>query len=566
MPKSLYEEALADAKQLKELAEANATHALIEAVKPRIKNLLESELMGLDDFGGAEGPGTDPFDLEVETSDSEEVDNAVPAIATNPATQPPRSCRKETTPVTPTTSSVEDTMVSMQEPVNVAAVKGSNATAVVEPTADGAEVALDLDDLSVDPDKEDQDQMYELNLETTDKLSSLKKAGNGKNLMSEKQTLAKINLISESIKTIQSLPSYKRGSRSSQQKIARLIEMTENMYGYVQELLSGSPNKQKLEERLESQFKNLKNLQEKKETDMKKKLVNEEDLTLKLTGLPGMEDEDLENIGVDLVTGDGEEEELDMADDAGAEDAAGDDGGDEDLDFDFGSDEGDDDMGAEDMDENQVIEIDESTIRNEVKRMRRLKEETKPQSWGNGYGKASEDDFGGGKADHEPFEDGHVTTEADESSEDEDQVHEVDTRKGAKKVAEQKASQNGKLRLEQSEIQNKQLRAQLAATNLFNTKLVYTNKLLQLETLTKRQKAAIVERLEETKTTRECKLIYESLMKALSSKKLQESAGAKTRGSASEVLTSSGAPKVISESIETQRWAELAGLTGKNRR
>ena len=45
----LFEEALNDAKKLKEIAEQNATNKIIEAVAPRIKQLIESELM--DDSG-----------------------------------------------------------------------------------------------------------------------------------------------------------------------------------------------------------------------------------------------------------------------------------------------------------------------------------------------------------------------------------------------------------------------------------------------------------------------------------------------------------------------------------
>lgn len=46
MSKSVIDEALADAKQLKELAEENARRQLIEMVAPRIKELVESQLLG----------------------------------------------------------------------------------------------------------------------------------------------------------------------------------------------------------------------------------------------------------------------------------------------------------------------------------------------------------------------------------------------------------------------------------------------------------------------------------------------------------------------------------------
>ena len=45
MSKQLYEEALADVKSLKEVAEDNAKRALIEAVTPRIRDLIERQLL-----------------------------------------------------------------------------------------------------------------------------------------------------------------------------------------------------------------------------------------------------------------------------------------------------------------------------------------------------------------------------------------------------------------------------------------------------------------------------------------------------------------------------------------
>lgn len=46
MSKSLFEEAIADARQLREAAEQNAKNAIIEAVTPRIRELIENQLVG----------------------------------------------------------------------------------------------------------------------------------------------------------------------------------------------------------------------------------------------------------------------------------------------------------------------------------------------------------------------------------------------------------------------------------------------------------------------------------------------------------------------------------------
>ena len=46
MSKELYEEAIADLKKVKEVAEDNAKRAIVEAVAPRIRELIEKELLG----------------------------------------------------------------------------------------------------------------------------------------------------------------------------------------------------------------------------------------------------------------------------------------------------------------------------------------------------------------------------------------------------------------------------------------------------------------------------------------------------------------------------------------
>jgi hypothetical protein len=103
------------------------------------------------------------------------------------------------------------------------------------------------------------------------------------------------------------------------------------------------------------------------------------------------------------------------------------------------------------------------------------------------------------------------------------------------------------------------LRKKLAETNLFNTKLLYCNKLLQNESLTKRQKADIIERLDEANSEREVKLVYESLVKALGSSSRSLSEGTqRVLGSSSQATRP--ASTVLSEGYEADRWAKLAGL------
>ncbi len=103
------------------------------------------------------------------------------------------------------------------------------------------------------------------------------------------------------------------------------------------------------------------------------------------------------------------------------------------------------------------------------------------------------------------------------------------------------------------------LRAKLNEQNLFNAKLLATNKLLQNESLSAKQKGSAIERLDEAKNIREVKLVYESIVKALSSRRsLAEGAG-KVIGSSSRA-SAPGSTLTESVSPEGDRWARLAGI------
>ena len=51
MASNLYEEAIAEAKQLRDVAEKNAKNAIVEAVTPKIRQFIEAQLVG-DSTGG----------------------------------------------------------------------------------------------------------------------------------------------------------------------------------------------------------------------------------------------------------------------------------------------------------------------------------------------------------------------------------------------------------------------------------------------------------------------------------------------------------------------------------
>jgi len=628
MSKELYEEALADAKKLREVAEDDAKRSVLEAVTPRIRELIERQLL------------TESFDDEEEFLPAA----AVPAVGD----------------------------------------AGSVAAAMSPPDVDG-KVTLDLDALSVDSGTPVEQPMfgapapgadnveYELSYESVAALSPVinaTKSNLGKELESSLYRLG------ESIEQFASAGKLVRESKGYASKIAQMISRVENMYDYVQESVSDPAMKSSYEIKLENYFRELNKLRERKMSKKSlKDLMNEGDVTLKLTGLP--DEIDLDSVGVDLVTG---EDEEGSSDDLGGEggddlDLGGDEGGEggeggDDLGLDdlgLGGDDEEAKMESRKLSDDTIVEIDTNMLRREISRLKRMHEDAVPSADGNGAD-AVLDQFGDGKSEGDPWLDGEVTTEAEESD-DEDSLEEADgpdgdltmdetddvmemdglaqlgnrrskdengnavadshetpmeslkrrvsfekrlqerakargaaLRKEARVAAAKKqhgkvaslkkeydaaarrftesvnrqkkimrtlaeatsrkgATVNGSSKQPAERMAEANLRKELAATNLFNAKLVYTNKLLQNESLSKKQKSEVIKRLDEANSLREVKLVYESLSKALAgtSRPIKESADRKVVGSSSRV-TRPASTTTLNEGSDLDRWAKLAGL------
>lgn len=659
MSKQLYEEALADIKKLKEVAEDNAKRDLLEAVTPRIRDLIENQLLG--ELGEMEAD-----EENILMDDGCESDLEVGMGGEMP-------------------TDIEEMPMSA---VPYPGASTDMAGTISMPDEEG-KVTLDLDTLAVDGSDE-----YELSMESAKKLGMLM----GTNRQNTDIFEGKLKNIAKQIKLIKSASRLVKESKGYGSTISTLISEVENMYSYLQKEMQKNSKKDSYESILENYYSTLKQLTEQK--TMKKtnrsRRLSEGDVTLKLTGMP--DELDLDSIGVDLITGE--------EDAGGGDDMGGDEEGGDDLDLD-GGDEGGDDEGGDDLDlggddeggddsenkmesrrlsDNTIVEIDEGMLRREISRMRKLREEATPSTDGNGPGDVSDDFEDDNYGD--PFTDIKLTTETQDGDEedldeaqdegeledsDEDfknegeleemQVdqgygmgqgskrhgdldgHDEDTlqpnvqtdvveslkRKLRHEVriqaeARKKATQAKKMQREaqkqdksaktqskkkqaktqakrmqeaynffarkfnesvartrklsgmlheatsrgrtlngsstRSTAETKNLRNKLAETNLFNAKLLFTNKLLQNESLTKRQKAEVIERLDEAKNEREVKLVYESLVKALQGsapQKLSESAERSVMGSGSRPARSAAATN-LNEGYEADRWARLAGI------
>lgn len=127
-----------------------------------------------------------------------------------------------------------------------------------------------------------------------------------------------------------------------------------------------------------------------------------------------------------------------------------------------------------------------------------------------------------------------------------------------RKLRRKNRAQAEKLNKYRSAVQT--LREQLEDLNLFNAKLLYVNKLLQNKSLNESQKKSVIKALDEAKSLGETKSLYKSLTESLSMTSKKATLNESTRfGSSSRTTTS--ASKSGNKTVgESDRWAKLAGL------
>jgi hypothetical protein len=213
----------------------------------------------------------------------------------------------------------------------------------------------------------------------------------------------------------------------------------------------------------------------------------------------------------------------------------------------------------------EVYEIDESMLRSELRRLRRLREQAEDMA-------AS---YGEGEVGMEPFvevdEDTLINVLADELGRADVAMPTVESRRrqarhNSRRVRSEsrsrqstRQSRRSRAALSEAKTQNAALKKQLEEMNLFNAKLLYMNKLMQNRNVSSKRQRAIVEALDNAKTVREAKLVYEGLNKSLSSKSLSEGKR-RVLGSSSKPTRSAASAGTLNEGVDATRWAKLAGI------
>lgn len=560
MSKTLYEEALADARKLKEVAENNAKRAVEEAVLPKIRDLIERKLFEDLDSEEEEMWGLDNDDDQLATSAiAPQDDNKVVLDLDKLAAccEPCEPCKSnEEVPSMDNTSSEDDTYVD-----------------------------LGMDKLSESMDKIKKDVvMYK----TTSKVI--------------------------------------RESKEFSNKIEELIERIQDTYSYVQECVGDSLKRKNIENILEGYYTEMSNFKEKIVMKNVKNLVNEGDLTIKLTGVP--DDLDVDDLGIDLITGDDDtdfdmddEEEMDSSD-SESDEMPSEDSSESDDESDTSDEmpvEESADSDEDDMKDDDVVEISETMLKREIARMRNqrtVKENSMPV-----------DNFGSGDAEGDPWLDAELNASDEAVNEGDEEVSSeeeappssdeelnlknklnketctyteslsryfyliseanknkdkkkksmlldkakkeaakaneakkkaADTKKNLKKLHLENHENRDSVSVTESRDQIESLRNKLNESNLFNAKLLATNKLLQNESLSSKQKISAIERLDEAKNVREVKLVYESIAKSIATKNSVNEH--RVIGSSSRATKTSTSLNESAEEGESSRWARLAGI------
>ena len=561
----LFEEALNDAKKLKEIAEQNATNKIIEAVAPRIKQLIENELM--DDSG----EGIEFFDKESSEEEAEEL----PAV--------------------------EDLGIESEAADDLVSDAGAALPSEMDPI-DLSGLDLDMEQESSAPTEfsfEKDGKQVKVSVTVEGKQNkTLKKMGVSKLLRALNETsdprLKKA--IMQEIRNIRKklIIMSEAGDKTSKLKLNALnLILKENT--------KMSTKKSRLNENAWWLLKEEDEEGGEEEMDLDLDMEDEED-----EGEAG--DVDVEAIksavedlaaALNMEVGEEAGEELDLED----EDE------DEDLDLDLEEMDHDEMMEMDydetyemdEEDEDEVMEISESMLRREIMKMTRGSRARRPSRGAQrARARLAESrrrrmarrrrlaEMGDpmaamhGLSDEviEVTEEDLINALAEELGSSTGAELNIDKSGDASKAAGhfgggkvdgpalaesrrlRRANVKAKRQLVEAKREAAAAKKELKESNLFNAKLLYVNKLMQSYDLNGKQQRAIVEALDNAKTLREAKLLYttltDSLKKGRSANKgstMNESVS--RTGSASKSVRSSAPAK---NGTELGRWAVLAGL------
>ena len=540
MTNSLYAEAIADAKALREAAEERAKQQLIKQMSPKIKLMVENAIMGEQDFEDQKVRHEDPYS---EPSDEE-------------------------TPVDPEFIDVPPDTKR-------------------DPNDD-----LDMVDLSDDTfaDSEDSDEDEGSSVRISDEIEESQLSLESANILNKLSTkrvkyktlsaqLIKINENARKAKKLIQLSESYKLPRKNELEINKLVNILLKEVKLLRESNIIKTDKQllesylKLAQEINSMYKRRKSrLDESIEALLENEFLFEEDGDEK----GDKNKEDLDTL-LDMPSDEGDAEEGSEESDESPADADEDMSDDEDM-----ASEEEAEMGGidlEDADEKRV-----QAALDELLGALGAKPEAPAADLEEGVyemDEALEEDMDEAYMEGEEQEEGEETEEG-AMCESNDVYLDIDENMLRREISRMKNLREGKAR--RSENANAQeasranrklvaevaqykkalsgMKGQLQEMNLFNAKLLYANKLMQNRNLTLAQQKKIVESLDGAKSLREAKILFEGIVNALNkqnkaSKNLTEGT---TRRILGESSRSTRSAQPANNRVEVDRWATLAGL------
>jgi hypothetical protein len=544
MSQNLYEEAIAEARLLRDMAEENAKNKIIDAVTPRIRSLIEQQL--LDE---ADEEELEDLDLDPEMADAESVTVDLDALSSEQILPEPAAIASST---------------------DAAEAPGAGADLHIDPSG-GLSIDVGGVSIEVDAGGDEEGEEIMMNDQVAEALARMVASSNS----GRKKLSGRLSLLEQRVNSFKKGFKFakNRGNRSHKLKATKIFESlaTEAVILRRQVILTEQDTGGVILEkaRIDSIIKEMKIMSRRNNRNIfdflfeaegnqqsGRRALDELDIVLA--------DEDLEALGVE------DPEEADVSALEVSVMSAG-----EEEDEEVGEEEGGEDL---DLDMDEVYEIDETMLRRELKRMRRLSEETS----GVEDPSLSADSFGGGDVEDEEFvdvdEDSLLNALADELGDAPnpdvggrpaggDAMSETRRRRRARgrrhgRIKETRTVRTMTRQLSEYKKATHALKGQLTEMNLFNAKLLYANKLMQNRNLSQKQQRAIVEALDNAKTLREAKLLYKSLTASLDKGKtrsLREGKTLRTIGSSSRSTRSA---KPAGNGVEVDRWAVLAGIAG----
>ena len=553
---SLYQDAIADARKLREVAEQSAKNKIIDAITPRLRQLIEREL----------NEGDDEL-VDVEDSELLDIIPDLDALAD-----------EELEP------SAEPMLPPEPMPMD----------------SDGFS-AIEVVDEPEEPSIEDESQNKSVHVNiTVEKRNRLlrQRAVRLVKLLGESKTRSQRLKIRRQLKVLREALIITENSQNK--RLARNIKVI---------LKESNMSRRRLRNRW------LFEGEEEGKDGVGAEAVDFDDADLEgdegeeLESAGGILDA-LETLGVDI---DAVQEELEAEDGEGEEDLELEDeeGEEEDFDLDLeeshGMREGDD---KEEEEEEEVVEISESMLRRALRGTSRRTNTRKPRRNRRTVAESrrlrrrrflreneavdAASSFGGGEAGDEMFVDvdendllnalgeelgevqaapGSAKAPADNfggGSIKSDAMAEARRRRRNRRSSTRRNNNNrvvetARHRVRTANAKTQAVRKELNESNLFNAKLLYVTKLMQQHTLNKKQQRAIVEAMDNAKTQREAKLLFTSINESLGKRHASKTAAKNGNltenrsrtGSSSRSLQSS-AP--ANSGSELDRWAVLAGI------